>query len=283
MTSDAKDDQTRISTTSGLILADHPGPHPKAHEARVWLRNTKARLGRLLPVAEGKESPTAALIIDHDLTKVPMHPANHRNHDKRLETRMKLTRENEIMMRKRFDIQMSEWTSIYIALAQCTETSHPTLHEEMYECCRLDDRGVPGAYDAPMAWQFVLDSLTVTTRSKEDKKYYDVCLDVLLKNRLADHGTAFAFTKMVESFIVNINPNLSRPFSLEDAGELIIGLLPKCLASDGRRLLEKLTDDGKLTGRTDYPERGLLIFLLLIVRHLCRWCLEPSRPLRIGL
>ena len=94
------------------------------------------------------------MIIDHDLTKVPMHHSGHKNFEKRMETRMKLTRENEIMMRKRFDIQMTEWTTIYIALAQCTETSHPTLHEEMYECCRLDDRGVPGAYDAPMAWQF---------------------------------------------------------------------------------------------------------------------------------
>ena len=107
MKSDATDDQTRPTTTSGLILQDHPGPHPKAHEARVWLRNTKARLGRLLPVAEGKESPTAALIIDHDLTKVPMHHSGHKNYEKRMETRMKLMRENEIMMRKRFDIQMT--------------------------------------------------------------------------------------------------------------------------------------------------------------------------------
>ena len=99
-----------------------------------------------------------------------------KNHDR-------WTRENEIMMRKRFDIQMTEWTSIYIALAQCTETSHPTLHEEMYECCRLDDRGVPGAYDAPMAWQFVLDSLTVTTRSKEDKKYYARLADVSCESK----------------------------------------------------------------------------------------------------
>ena len=129
MKSDATDDQTRFSTTSGLTLADHPGPHPKAHEARVWLRNTKARLGRLLPVAEGKESPTAALYIDHDLTKVPLYPPGHPHYEKRLETRMRWTRENEIMMRKRFDIQMSEWTSIYIALALSTETSHPTLHE----------------------------------------------------------------------------------------------------------------------------------------------------------
>ena len=171
MKDDSKDVLETSTSTTGLRLTPHPGPHPLAHECRTWLRNTKARLGRLLPVAEGQNSPAADLIVDHDLSKVPLFPVGHPYYEKRFELRMKLERENDVMARKRFDLKMSDWTTIYLALSLCCEDTHPALHEEMYEHCRLDARGVPGGYDGPMAWKFVLNSLTVTARSSDTTAY----------------------------------------------------------------------------------------------------------------
>ena len=250
MMNDSKDDSETTISSSSLRLLKHPGPHPMAHESRDWLRSSRARLGRLLPVAERQNSPAAELIVDHDLGMVPAFPIGHPYYDKRMELRMKLQRENAVFALKRFDLLMSDWTKIYLAVMECCEFSHPTLHEEIYEHCRLDARGVPGGYDGPMAWSFVVLSLTVTVRSKADKNYYDLCLKVQTDHRFPDHGLAINFLKKAQAFIVNINPNLSRPFTPADAGEHIIEMMPKCLAGDGRRLLDKLTADGTITDLT---------------------------------
>ena len=86
---DPVSESTSTSTTS-LIL--HPGPRPKAHKAAAHLKSTKARLGSqgLLVPAEGGVPPEVDLIVDVDLSGLPVHPVGHPQYERALEFRMKV-------------------------------------------------------------------------------------------------------------------------------------------------------------------------------------------------
>ena len=157
---DPVSESTSTSTTS-LIL--HPGPRPKAHKAAAHLKSTKARLGSqgLLVPAEGGVPPEVDLIVDVDLSGLPVHPVGHPQYERALEFRMKVEVTNTVNARKREQLTLKAWTRVYGLLSASCETTHPVLHEEMYELCRLDKRGVSGGYfDGPRCYKLYLASLT---------------------------------------------------------------------------------------------------------------------------
>ena len=178
MTTPAVDPELKTSTTSAKDLLPHPGPRPSSHEAAAHLKSTKARLGAqgLLIVAEGGIPPEVDLIIDVDLTCLPVPPVGHPQYERILESRMKLDIVNTRNARQREQLTYKAWTSLYGLISNCCEKTHPTLHEELYELCRLDQRGVQGGYfDGPRAWQIYLQSLTAE-RTNVDRDSYELAL-----------------------------------------------------------------------------------------------------------
>ena len=248
MTTLIDDPVSESTSTSTTSLIPHPGPRPKAHKAAAHLKSTKARLGSqgLLVPAEGGVPPEVDLIVDVDLSGLPVHPVGHPQYERALEFRMKVEVTNTVNARKREQLTLKAWTKVYGLLSACCETTHPVLHEEMYELCRLDKRGVPGGYfDGPRSYKLYLASLT-GPRTKEDREVYELALKLQRENRLADDCASADFAKKALNFIVYLEPNLSRRFEPDEAGEHIVSLLPKALAADGRRLLKEFKAEGTL-------------------------------------
>ena len=117
MTSAAADDGTTIPKTSRSIveLPAFPGEEFLAHAGTQWLELAEARLAaaKLLAVAQGHAPPATTCIIDVDLADLPMLPESHRDHVRRLETRIKIEAQNKANAQKRFTLTMEAWTEVY--------------------------------------------------------------------------------------------------------------------------------------------------------------------------
>ena len=74
----------------------------------------------LLAVAQGHKPVAAASIIDMDLAWLPELPPDHRDYQRRLETRIKAQIQNDANRMKRYTITMQAWTKIYTLLKECT-------------------------------------------------------------------------------------------------------------------------------------------------------------------
>ena len=104
------------TTTSAGSLPEFPGSDFLAHNAATWMENTIATLGdlKLLAVANGREHPDAACIVDVEL--MPELPPDHPQHTHRMETRSRIIAQNEANDRKRHTIQIDAWTALYAKL-----------------------------------------------------------------------------------------------------------------------------------------------------------------------
>ena len=97
-------------------------------------------------------------------------------YERALESRIKIEAVNKRNAVLRDQLTYEAWTRLYGLLSDSCETTHPTMHEEMYELCRLDKRGVTGGYfDGPRAWKIYLNSLT-EERTKVDRDSYELAL-----------------------------------------------------------------------------------------------------------
>ena len=84
---------TDSSHQKGLVVLDKfPGEDPLQHEGLAWLETSKPRLAaaQLLEVADGGDPPAAAKIIDIPLEELPALPPDHPEHQRRLESRLKI-------------------------------------------------------------------------------------------------------------------------------------------------------------------------------------------------
>ena len=92
----------------------------------------------LLGVANGRPSPVAELITDHDLSQIPHLASTHPGATKREELRARYTKENAENEKKRLHITLNEWARIFAALRTCTMESDPVLSRELEQVCSLD-------------------------------------------------------------------------------------------------------------------------------------------------
>ena len=104
------------------------------------MENATAKLGdlKLLAVAaNGREHPTAACIVDVDLTTLPELPPehSHRDYSRRVETRSRMIAQNESNDRKRYTITMDARTELYAKLKACTARTAPLLSRRLQETC----------------------------------------------------------------------------------------------------------------------------------------------------
>ena len=101
------------------------------------MENATAKLGdlKLLAVANGRDHPTAACIVDVDLATLPELPPEHRDYSRRVETRSRMIAQNESNDRKRYTITMDARTELYAKLKACTARTAPLLSRRLQETC----------------------------------------------------------------------------------------------------------------------------------------------------
>ena len=136
-----RDSDVSSGNTSTAIgeLPEYPGSDFLAHNAATWLENATAKLGdlKLLAVANGRDHPAAACIVDVDLANLPELPPEHRDYSRRVETRSRMIAQNESNDRKRYTITMDARTELYAKLKACTARSAPLLSRRLQETCDL--------------------------------------------------------------------------------------------------------------------------------------------------
>ena len=111
MTKDTDATSDRYTTASAGALPEYPGTDCLAHQAATWMENTTAVLGdlKLLAVANGREHPDAACIVDVEL--LPELSPEHPQYTRRVEARSRTTAQNDSNARRRYTIQMDAWTA----------------------------------------------------------------------------------------------------------------------------------------------------------------------------
>ena len=89
---------------------------------------------------------------------LPVLPVTHKDYYRNLETRLKIQTQNAQNEEKRFQIRMSDWTTVYSLFKTSTEKSAPLLSRDLLELCDMakvtGDAKYTGCFDGPRAsWQ----------------------------------------------------------------------------------------------------------------------------------
>lgn len=109
----------------------------------------------------------------------------------------------------------------------------------LYDACDLTSAGYVGGYfDGPRSWRIIISRITLAgdERSKHDKNYYRAFLNAQLANRLSGGAPAAEFTKRAMAYVLYIMPNLAQKYTLPDAADYILDLMPKTLHEADRRV-----------------------------------------------
>ena len=122
------DSTSSFATSAAGDLPEFPGSDFLAHHATTWMENATAKLGdmKLLAIANGREHPAAACIVDVEMP--PELPADHRDFSRRQLDRSRTSAQNEANDRKRYTITMDSWTELYAKLKACTSKAAPLRH-----------------------------------------------------------------------------------------------------------------------------------------------------------
>ncbi|KAL1530210.1 hypothetical protein AB1Y20_001125 [Prymnesium parvum] len=91
------DDSPAVAGYGGLRFPPFPGENPLQHEAHIWLEIAEARMASagLLIVANGGTPAAARHIVDVPLDRLPPLPPDHRDYERRMETRIRIETEND--------------------------------------------------------------------------------------------------------------------------------------------------------------------------------------------
>ena len=221
-----------------------------AHVATTFRNAAEARLASrgLLAVAQGGMPPAAAQIINVDLTELPELPVDHRDHNRRKETRIRTITANKANDVKRKQLIFDAWTEIYGLVYKSVEVSAPVLAQELKDHCDLaTTSGMPGGYfDGPRAWAILLDRLSSDGRRTEaDKDFYRAAERVQRSAKLANGCLSADYSKKALAFLIHIKPNLPQSYDDDDTTQYLINLMPEALKEGGRRIKNELRAEGK--------------------------------------
>ena len=96
-------------------------------------------------------------IIDIPLYSMPMLPIGHREYERRMVDRLKITQDNTRNHLKRRRLLWEAWDELFQILHACTKRLAPLLHTMMWKSCNLRAMGVLGGhFDGPLAWRIQL-------------------------------------------------------------------------------------------------------------------------------
>ena len=109
---------------------------------------------------------------------------------------------------------MSDRTQVALAIIRACFANYPEYGNQIRSLCDYSSMGVPGSYyDGPRAYLLYKHHVHPSkARSKADKKLYELALKAQEAMKLPSGCQGEEFRKVGDSFIVNILPNLSRPF-----------------------------------------------------------------------
>jgi hypothetical protein len=195
---------------------DFPGEHVLAHEGAEWMKSAFAALAaaRLAVTAETGDLLALEEIIDIPLSAMPMLAMGHRDFERRMVDRLKISQDNTRNHLKRRRLLWEAWDQLFQILHASTKRLAPLLHTMMWESCNLRAMEVLGGhFDGPLAWRILLSRINATERTKVDKLYYDSCLGIQKSNRLSDGCAADAFSKRAIAFVLHLMPNLAQKYT----------------------------------------------------------------------
>ena len=234
-----------------LVLPDLPGDHVLSHDGALWKKTAFAQMSAkdYGVVAETGIPPALAEIIDDDLDDYPMLAITHRDYERRKGERNRIAKANHknAMLRQR--LTLSCWNELFAGLHLCCKANAPLLMQVLYDACDLTSAGYVGGYfDGPRAWRIIKARISSAddTRSKHDKNYYRACLNAQLANRLPGGAPAAEFTRRAMAYVLYIMPNLAQKYTLPDAADYILDLMPKTLHEAGRRVKAECKAAGNL-------------------------------------
>ena len=138
---------------------------------------------RLAVTADTGELLALEEIIDTPLASMPMLAIGHREYERRMVDRLKISQENTRNHLKRRRMLWEAWDELFQILHASTKRLAPLLHTMMWESCNLRAMGVLGGhFDGPLAWRILLSHINATERTKADKLYYDSRLGIQKAN-----------------------------------------------------------------------------------------------------
>ena len=182
------------------------------------MENTTAALGdlKLLAVANGREHPDAACIVDTEL--LPALPPDHPQYTRREEARSRTTATNNANARRRYTIQMDAWTALYAKLKASTARSAPLLSRRLQETCDLaKTHGIAdGYFDGPRAWRIIKQELQGGHKSEVNRAFYRKAEWLQRQTHLPDGAAADEYGKKALAFLIHIRPNLPQSYDDDD-------------------------------------------------------------------
>ena len=243
----------RSSSSSRIELDPFPGEEVLAHEGRTWKINTITKLSpyELVTVAETGIPPAARAIIDTPLDDLPELPEGHAGFEARKKERRKIIKEIQENAEKRLRITLRAWNLLFESLRSCCLKRAPILADELYENCALERSHnrpeLKGNFDGPRAMRIIDKRIEGSgERTVFDKNFYKTALEFQEKNPLQNGATQAEYLKRASAFTQHIMPNLAQKFTLPDAAEYVIDLMPPELYEAGRRVRFDARAEGRL-------------------------------------
>ena len=120
--------------------------------------------------------------------------------------------------------------------------TNPGMRELLRERFAVGD----GYYAGFQAMTYLTEWFTKTIERQPDYKFYEDCLETLIKNRLPAGASVRMFQSVVRGFVWDINAFLRAPYEDVKLGEFIIKELMPPYIDAQERLLKDLRRDGTL-------------------------------------
>ena len=108
-----------------------------AHQGIEWKKSPLASLAVALLAVTVETGELRALdeIIDTPLSSIPELPPTHRDYERRMVDRLKVSQENQRNHLKRKRLLLEAWDEVFQTLHACTLRFASLLHTMMYEAC----------------------------------------------------------------------------------------------------------------------------------------------------
>ena len=240
-------------TSSHRAFLPFIGEQPLPHEMTFWNDNAKLVIAAhgLTPIASGDPPLHLSHLIERTIDHLPQAAItddNHRDHLRCIMEIDAIDRHNTAIQAKKASGMLEGRNKLYILFAASMMDSAPTLLDFCQK--KFESEHVSGFFDGYKIIVHLdrfrkLDSMDPALK-RQAQNFYNCALNALIEAPLDDNSTLQMFQLRLKSFLLYINPYLSRRYAGEDVGMFILSLPPQKFKVDMRRLAKELTSIGKL-------------------------------------
>ena len=240
-------------TSSNRAFLPFIGEQPLPHEMTWWNDNADLVIAShgLTPIASGDSPLHLSHLIERTIDHLPQTAItddNHRDHLRCIMEIDSVDRHNAAIQAKKAAATLEGRNKLYILFAASMMKTAPTLLDFCQK--KFESTVVAGFYDGYKIRMHLdrfrkLDSMDPALK-RQAQNFYNCALNALVEAPLDDNSNIQMFRLRLKSFLLYINPYLSRRYAGEDVGMFILSLPPPKFKVDMRRLAKELTGDGKL-------------------------------------